>query len=1737
MKKILPSALRSIRTNRKHPLKYVALITLLGGCVAMVEAQPAAYVNCQNIGYCEAHVHWTLGGSSGDFRVNGYTNTTNTIEANYPGYNAITIFTVRSSVSGAIIGTAWPSALDPVAGQTYDVTVYVGPGDGCGGSAGPVSGPPDDSGDPGGAGPPCPGCCDDPANGSPTGDGGPGSTGSAPDGSPEPGDGLPNWPALPGLGGTDVGGTPLQSSSDPTPNFMGMPVWRVSEPYISLWLYDEPLGYQPSIGSRISLKLGYKQREENAGMNPNVFSLGPKWNFSWLSSVNATGLVGTNYGSNTVFFPTGGSRTINGTNDYLSNARITGNTSSGFTISYPNGSVDTYGCIVEKTAYLTQHLNPKSQATTYNYSTNSAGVVQLSTVVDGNGGTNTLYYNSSNVYSTNLISKVTDCYGRSVNFYYSTNGLLTNIVDVGGISSSFLYNSAMWLTNLQTPYGTTTFALTDNASSNAAPNGRSVLVTEPDGSSELFLGKDSAPGVPSSYTNVPITSPFTNSFDNTNLEVRNTFHWSKMQYTHLSTTNIASLTTNDFAKATMKHWLLTWDGRVGPTMSLQRDPSPDAAGTVQGELVWYDHQGKTNDEYEGSQFLPLVRAEILPDGTTAFAYTPRNSFGWVGTNVATYGVGTPSLRTNIFTYSTNAIDVLTVTNALNVQAMSNTFNSYHEILKSYDALNETTTLTYDTNQRVTSITTPTSLLITNTYGTNGYLSQQIYTGFLTNSYLYTNGLIYSRTDPRNMTYTNTWDNLQRLTSRTYPDGTYASNQYTYLDRTATRDRLGNWTHYGYDSLRRIIAATNALGHYDLFTYCLCGALESDQDALGYVTAYSYDNQSRMTNVTYPDGYLVDYSYDLLGRLTNATDGSGVSKTNWFNNEGLVIAVSNSAGQIFAKTHDILDRVTNSVDQNGVAISLSYDSLNRPLTRGYPDGGTENFTYSAFGLVAYTNQLTNVTSYAHDAMLRKTAETNALAYVTQYAYSPASDLISLTDQNNHTTQWGYDLFGRVTNKIDANSTTILTYQYDADNRLTNRWSLAKSNTAYAYDSVGNLTNVTYPVSHGLTFSYDNKNELTSMSDAVGTTTFTYTQAGQLASEEGPWSTDELNYIYTDRLRTALSLQQPEAAPWSQSYTYDLALRMTSLVSPAGTFSYSYNGGVSGVDTASALVSKLSLPNGAWVSNTFDSNGRILGTWMTNGTVNLDSAVYTYNVGNQRLTVTRNGESTASYSYDAIGEVVSDLASEVIGGTTRFNEQLRYVFDAAGNLTYRTNNAQIQKFAVNSVNELTSNTNGGTLTVVGTATSQNSTTVTVNSTNALVYGDATFAATNMPLTTAYTAIGSDSYGRHSTNTVNVSLTTNNTAYAYDGNGNLLYDGLRTFAYDDENQLVQVLVTNAWLSQFSYDGKMRRRIRKEFTWQGGAWVQTNAVYYVYDGNVVIQERAANNTPTTTYTRGLDLSSTLQAVGGIGGLLAMTLNTALGSLNSNSYYYHSDANGNVTAMLNGSQYIVAKYLYDAFGNTLSAAGIMAAQNLYRISSRETHSNSGLVYYLFRYYDPNLQRWINRDPIGELGGINLYQFVLDKPVNSFDPYGTSDGGGDNSTGGSGGFWSRVWSKTKNACCTAKAFVQENYNKAHNWWNQGHNWTMSGLGIYSGSSGINNIMNSARTEYQIGGMNTSQDPWSTVEYYSSYGQTSASNISAVASNAETVVTNGLNIVPYGTTVTDFLDKTGPYLPSCTNSNN
>ena len=81
-----------------------------------------------------------------------------------------------------------------------------------------------------------------------------------------------------------------------------------------------------------------------------------------------------------------------------------------------------------------------------------------------------------------------------------------------------------------------------------------------------------------------------------------------------------------------------------------------------------------------------------------------------------------------------------------------------------------------------------------------------------------------------------------------------------------------------------------------------------------------------------------------------------------------------------------------------------------------------------------------------------------------------------------------------------------------------------------------------------FQYDGLNRLVGMRDRVGSTSLAWTDGDQLAAEDGPWASDTVSYGYSHRVRSGLSLAQPNASAWVHGYGYDDYGRLTSVVSP-------------------------------------------------------------------------------------------------------------------------------------------------------------------------------------------------------------------------------------------------------------------------------------------------------------------------------------------------------------------------------------------------------------------------------------------------------------------------------------------------------------------------------------------------------------------------------------------------------------
>ena len=77
--------------------------------------------------------------------------------------------------------------------------------------------------------------------------------------------------------------------------------------------------------------------------------------------------------------------------------------------------------------------------------------------------------------------------------------------------------------------------------------------------------------------------------------------------------------------------------------------------------------------------------------------------------------------------------------------------------------------------------------------------------------------------------------------------------------------------------------------------------------------------------------------------------------------------------------------------------------------------------------------------------------------------------------------------------------------------------------------------------------------------------------------------------------------------------------------------------------------------------------------------------------------------------------------------------------------------------------------------------------------------------------------------------------------------------------------------------------------------------------------------------------------------------------------------------------------YTYDAFGRTVSQSGPLADVFRHRFSTKYHDAETHLYYYGYRFYAPALMRWLNRDPIGEQGGANLYGFCGNNPLGNYD--------------------------------------------------------------------------------------------------------------------------------------------------------
>jgi RHS repeat-associated protein len=148
----------------------------------------------------------------------------------------------------------------------------------------------------------------------------------------------------------------------------------------------------------------------------------------------------------------------------------------------------------------------------------------------------------------------------------------------------------------------------------------------------------------------------------------------------------------------------------------------------------------------------------------------------------------------------------------------------------------------------------------------------------------------------------------------------------------------------------------------------------------------------------------------------------------------------------------------------------------------------------------------------------------------------------------------------------------------------------------------------------------------------------------------------------------------------------------------------------------------------------------------------------------------------------------------------------------------------------------------------------------------------------------------------------------------------------------------------------------------------------FYIYSGDVLIGEIYNDTTQPSisSYTYGPD------------GLLAIQQDTT-------TYWPVYGPQGETRALTDVNGAVVQTYAYDGYGIQIPTTLPATVRNPFQYGGKYgyyTDHESGFILATYRWYSPQLRRWVSRDPIGYEGGVNLYEYVRSNPIGFVDPLG-----------------------------------------------------------------------------------------------------------------------------------------------------
>lgn len=439
----------------------------------------------------------------------------------------------------------------------------------------------------------------------------------------------------------------------------------------------------------------------------------------------------------------------------------------------------------------------------------------------------------------------------------------------------------------------------------------------------------------------------------------------------------------------------------------------------------------------------------------------------------------------------------------------------------------------------------------------------------------------------------------------------------------------------------------------------------------------YDEQSRARAQRGNNSQSTTYTYDLNGNVKTIVNSLGIT-TLVYDKLDRVVQSTNPIGGITKFEYNAADQLTKVTDPRGKITSYVYDGFGQLWKQVSPDTGTTTYSYNAYGQLAQmTRNNGGVTTYTYDGLGRLktvTAGGQTLTYTYDTCTNGKGRICSTTSPDS-VTSFAYEPDGRLRARTET---------------ITGNATQTAHTTSYYYDATGRLNAVTYPsgIAVGYGYAYG---KLKTMTVNIGGT-ISNVVAGTTYQPFGPatyWTYGNglarwYSYDLDGRL-TATSAKNGTTALQSLAYTYDANNRITKITNATNagttqniqydnlsrmkyfdtgfndnwTYSFDANGnrtqGMLGgkssrtdtytVDTLSNRLSGIN--GGQTLSFGYDANGNT-----TSGSGNS----YTYDGFNRMASVTRSG-ATHSYTYNAFNERVWKSAGA---------NKVRYVYGAGSAL---------------------------------------------------------------------------------------------------------------------------------------------------------------------------------------------------------------------------------------------------------------------------------------------------------------------------------------------------------------------------------------------------------------------------------------------------------------------------------------